>query len=207
MIADFDTGYVNGLVGAVVTAGYAGPLDVDSGFATNVAGGSDGKQDDAISGFQQAYLKAKHSFSGVDFEGTVGVKKRGLETYGDSGSRVLAASSTGFDLSVGFEGADLYYTEIRGFSERNASALNNDLVLGYTEYGSNINSDNDDTKKSLVVEKIQIIGATYNYDGLDFVAEYGKSKEAVKQTFLKAGYSFELDEVSSVDLDARYGRS
>ncbi|WP_257294824.1 OprD family porin [Endozoicomonas sp. YOMI1] len=207
LIADFDTGYVNDLVGAVVTAGYAGPLDVDSGFATNVAGGSDGKQDDAISGFQQAYLKAKHSFSGVDFEGTVGVKKRGLETYSDSGSRVLAASSTGFDLSVGFEGANLYYTELTGFSERNTSTLSNDLVLGYTEYGADIDSEDDDTDVQLAVEKIQILGATYSYEGLDLAAEYGKSKEAVQQTLLKAGYSFELDDVSSVDLDARYGRS
>ncbi|MBO9482578.1 OprD family outer membrane porin [Salinisphaera sp. G21_0] len=190
LIADFDTGYVNGLVGAVVTAGYAGPLDVDSGFATNVSGGSDKKQDDAISGFQQAYLKAQHSFSGVDFDGTVGVKKRSTETYSDSGSRVLAASSTGYDLSVGFEGANAYFTEITGVSERDASTLNGDLYGG----GSKVDS-------------LRILGANYSYEGLDLAVEYGKSKDLVKQAFLKAGYGFELDDMSSVELDVRYGRA
>ncbi len=190
LIADFDSGYVNDLVGAVVTAGYAGPLDVDPGAATNVPGGADGKGD-AISGFQQAYLKAKHSFSGVDFDGTVGVKKRGLETYSDSGSRVLSASSTGYDLSVGVEDASLYFTEITGFSERTQSGLSFDLDDG-----------NGNT-----VENIRIFGGNYSYEGLDLVAEYGESKELIEQLFLKAGYSFELDDMSSVDLDARYGKS
>nr|MDT0252685.1 OprD family outer membrane porin [Endozoicomonas sp.] len=186
LIADFDSGYVNDLVGAVVTAGYAGPLDVDKGAATNVAGGANGKGD-AISGFQQAYLKAKQTFSGVDFAGTVGVKKRSLETYADSGSRVLAGSSTGYDLSAGIEGASLYFTEITGYSERDESTLNGNL------------SDN--------VENIRIIGGNYSYEGLDLVAEYGKSKEGVKQTFVKAAYGFELDDMSSVDVDLRYGAS
>ncbi len=189
LIADFDTGYVNGLVGAVVTAGYAGPLDVDSGFATNVAGGSDDNQDDAISGFQQAYLKAQHSFSGVDFEGTVGVKKRSTETYSDSGSRILAASSTGYDLSVGFEGVNAYFTEITGVSERDASTLSGDF------YGNGVKLD-----------YLRIVGASYSYEGLDLAAEYGNSKDYAKQTFLKAGYGFELDDMSSVELDVRYGR-
>ncbi len=190
LIADFDSGYVNDLVGAVVTAGYAGPLDIDPTFATHVPGGSDG-EGDAISGFQQAYLKAKHSFSGVDFAGSVGVKKRSLETYSDSGSRVLAASSNGYDLSVGFEGADFYFTEITGFSGRNQSTLTADLDDGTGE----------------AVDHVRIFGGNYSYEGLDLVAEYGESKELLEQLFLKAGYSFELDDVSSVDLDVRYGKS
>lgn len=191
LIADFDTGYVNDLVGAVVTAGYAGPLSIkkEYGTASNVPGGSDGKGDE-ISGFQQAYLKAKTTFSGVELAGTVGVKKRSTETYSDSGSRVLAASSTGYDLSVGFEGANAYFTEITSVSERNASTLNGDL------------SGNGDK-----VDYLRILGANYSYEGLELAAEYGNSKDLVKQTFLKAGYGFELDDMSSVDLDVRYGKA
>ncbi|WP_066016458.1 OprD family outer membrane porin [Endozoicomonas atrinae] len=192
LVADFDTGYVNDLVGAVVTAGYAGPLSVkaNSEFKTNVPAGPDGKGDD-ISGFQQAYLKARTTFSGVDLAGTVGVKKRSTETYSDSGSRVLGASSTGYDLSVGFEGANLYFTEITGFSDRNESALSNDLTK------------NDGAE---IVENIRILGGNYSFEGLDLAAEYGNSKDTVKQTFLKAAYGFELDDMSSVDLDVRYGK-
>ncbi|MBO9495769.1 OprD family outer membrane porin [Thalassotalea sp. G20_0] len=204
LVADFDSGYVNGLVGAVVTAGYAGPLKIKEGLnysASNVAGSyidadMDGDDDTlvdshSISGFQQAYLKAKHTFSGVDLAGTVGVKKRSTETYADSGSRILGASSTGYDLSIGFEGADLYFTEITGFSERNDSSFSNDL------------SDGNNNK----VDNVRIFGGNYSYEGLDLVAEYGESKELIKQLFLKAGYSFELDDMSSVDLDVRYGKS
>lgn len=205
LVADFDSGYVNDLVGAVVTAGYAGPLkidpDSDNDGATNVPGGADGKGD-AISGFQQAYLKAQHSFSGVDFAGTVGVKQRGLETYSDSGSRVLAASSTGYDLSVGFEGANLYFTEITGFSDRNESTLNRDLSVT-----DNMGTDTEADDVTTVVDNIRIFGGNYNYEGLELTAEYGESKELIEQLFLKAGYSFELDDMSSVDMDVRYGKS
>ncbi|WP_257283121.1 OprD family porin [Endozoicomonas sp. SESOKO1] len=204
LVADFDSGYVNDFVGAVVTAGYAGPLKIKEGFnysASNVAGSyidanSDGDNDtlvdsDSISGFQQAYLKARHTFSGVDLAGTVGVKKRSTETYADSGSRILGASSTGYDLSVSFDGASLYFTEITGFSERNDSSFSNDLSDG----------------KGNKVENVRIIGSNYSYDDLVLVAEYGESKELIQQLFLKAAYGFELDYMSSVDLDVRYGKS
>ncbi|USE34495.1 OprD family outer membrane porin [Endozoicomonas sp. SCSIO W0465] len=204
LVADFDSGYVNDLVGAVVTAGYAGPLKIKEGFnysASNVAGSYidddlDGDNDTlvdshSISGFQQAYLKAKHTFSGVDLAGTVGVKKRSTETYADSGSRILGASSTGYDLSVSFEGASLYFTEITGFSGRNDSSFSNDLSDGYGNK----------------VENVRIFGSNYSYEDLDLAAEYGESKELIQQLFLKAAYSFELDGVSSIDLDARYGKS
>ena len=189
VIADFDSGYVNDLVGAVVTAGYAGALDNDDYFTNVPQKGAENKGDD-ISGFQQAYLKAKHTFSGVDLAGTVGVKQRSTETYSDSGSRVLAASSYGYDLSVGFEGANVYFTEITGFSDRNQQSFKSELSDG--EGGT--------------VDNLRIFGANYSYEGLDLAAEYGNSKDFVKQTFLKAAYGFELDDMSSVDMDVRYGK-
>ncbi|WP_299734395.1 OprD family outer membrane porin [uncultured Endozoicomonas sp.] len=183
LIADFDTGYVNDLVGAVVTAGYAGALDNDGSFS-NVAEGSNGKDGNDVTGFQQAYLKAKTTFSGVDFAGSVGVKKRGTETYSDSGSRILAASSNGYDLSAGFGGANVYFTEITGVSQRNESAFSNS-----------------------VDEELKILGANYSYEGLGLAAEFGKVNEGLEQSFLKASYGFDLDDNSSIDLDARYGKA
>ena len=192
LVADFDTGYVNDLVGAVITAGYAGPLSVkeDSQHKTNVPAGTDGKGD-SISGFQQAYLKARTTFSGVEFAGSLGVKKRSTETYADSGSRILDASSYGYDLSAEFEGANLYFTEITGFSDRNQQSFKGELTKN---------------EGAETVDNIRILGANYSYEGLGLVAEYGNSKDAIKQTFLKAAYGFELDDMSSVDLDVRYGK-
>ena len=183
LIADFDSGYVNNLVGAVVTVGYAGPLDVKKdSMVTNLPAGSDG-EGDAISGFQQAYLKTKTTFSGVDMGATLGVKKRSTQTYSDSGSRMLAASSTGFDLMASFGDAEFYFTEITGVSGRSASTLNNRLD-----------------------EELRIYGASYSYEGLDVAAEYGEVDDGKEQTFLMAAYGFELDDMSSVDLDVRYGK-
>ncbi|WP_067514566.1 OprD family outer membrane porin [Endozoicomonas ascidiicola] len=184
LVADFDTGYVNDLVGAVVTAGYVGALDNDNSFS-NVPKASNGKDGNDFSGFQQAYLKARTTLSGVDFAGSVGVKKRGTETYSDSGSRLVAASSMGYDLSAGFGGANFYFTEITGVSGRDDSALSNKTTTG---------------------EDLQIIGANYSYEGLGLAAEYGEVDKGKEQTFLKAGYGFDLDDMSSVDLDIRYGK-
>ncbi len=54
---------------------------------------------------------------------------------------------------------------------------------------------------------VRILGGNYSYEGLELTAEYGESKELIEQLFLKAGYSFELDDMSSVDMDVRYGKS
>ncbi len=182
VLADFDSGYVNDLLGVVVTAGYAGGLDHDRLFE-NVPQKGTSDDGDTISGFQQAYLKTKSMFSGVDFIGTAGVKKRETQTYSDSDSRILAASSTGFDLSFGFEGAELYYTEIYGVSDRTASTLNKSID-----------------------KNLKIIGANYGLEGLELAAEYGKVEDGVKQTFLKAAYGLILDDISTVDFDVRYGK-
>lgn len=183
VLADFDSGYVNDLLGVVVTAGYAGGLDNDGLFDNVPKKGSDG---DDISGFQQAYLKTKSMFSGIDFVGTFGVKKRELQTFFDSDEYILAASSTGYDLFFGFEGAELYYTEIYGVSNSVESTLNQSID-----------------------KNLKIIGASYGiygFEGLGLAAEYGKVRNGVKQTFLKAAYGVILDDISAVDFDIRYGQ-
>ena len=192
VVADFDTGYVNDMLGVVVTAGFADAIGHADG-ASNVASGSKGNGVN-IGGFQQAYVKGKYSFGELNLNGSIGVKKRGTELYGNSGSRILAASSEGFDLSAEIAGLNLYGTQITGASDRNDSAFSNKLTNG---------SEAQPQK----IDHINIVGANYSIAGVDLAAEYLKSDDYLKKTFLKAGYSLKLAEDMSVDFDARYGKA
>ena len=148
-----------------------------------------GKTND-IAGFQQAFLKAKFGDDDLNLHATYGVKKRGLETYGDSGSRILNSSSYGADLAASVYGVDLYATRITAASARNASAFKNDLE----------NPEGND------IDNITIFGAAYDFNGLGIVVEQANSKDYLKKSFAKVSYSFDLADNMSVDLDARYGK-
>ncbi|WP_461535861.1 OprD family outer membrane porin [Spongorhabdus nitratireducens] len=197
LVADFDTGYVNDMVGAVVTVGAADSidtLDTSKGSTprniTNLATGDDGKAN-GIAGVQQAYLKAKYKVGEVALKGTYGVKKRGYELYSDSGSRILAASTTGLDLSASGYGFTVYGAQIDGHSERNQSTLNADLT----------------NKAGKKIDKLQIFGANYNVAGVGLTAEFAKSTDYLKKSFFKADYSVKIDDNMSVDLDGRYSKA
>ncbi|CAM3693496.1 OprD family outer membrane porin [Parendozoicomonas haliclonae] len=188
VIADFDTGYVNDVIGAVVTTGAVFPLDVQKGSSmANVAKDSRGDAD-SIGGFQQVYLKAKHTAGDVNLNASYGVKKRGFELYGNSGSRVLAASSEGFDVSAAYGDLNVYASRLTGASNRNQSALTRDIM--------------QDGNK---IDNILIYGANYSIAGVGLVAEQLKSQDYLKKGFLMASYGLELSEGMGIDLDARYG--
>ena len=188
IVADFDTGYVNDVLGAVVTAGFADAIGHADG-ASNVSSG-DKSNGVNISGFQQAYVKGKYSFGELNLTGSVGVKKRGTELYGNSGSRILAASSNGLDLGAEIAGLSLYATQINGASNREDSSFSNDLT---------------GAKGAIDIDNIRIFGANYNLADVDLTAEYLHSEDYLKRKFVKAAYSFSLSDDTSIDLDARYG--
>ena len=190
IVADFDSGYVNDMVGAVVTAGFVAPLSVKKDTSmTNVSKGSDGKAN-GIAGFQQAFVKAKYSLGEVMLKGSVGVKKRGTALYGNSGSRLLAASSNGIDLSADVADLNVYATQITSASARNSSVFSRDL-------------QGDGNKGK--IDNIRIFGANYTIAGVKLTAETLKSKDFIKKNFAKVAYTVDLADEQSLELDARYG--
>ncbi|WP_194842694.1 OprD family outer membrane porin [Endozoicomonas sp. OPT23] len=184
LVADFDTGYINDSIGAVLTFGVANKIDVKGPSITNL--GSNGN---AISGFQQAYLKGKHSFGDVDVKAEYGVKKRGYELYGNSGSRILAASSYGADLSAEYKDLKVYGARITGASNRNQSAFQRDLEI--------------DGKKTNVV----LVGANYKIAGVGLTGEHLIVKDYLKKNFVKADYTFDLGGDLKLATDVRYGQA
>ncbi len=193
IVADFDTGYINNMMGAVVTAGFADPLDVQKNTSiSNVAKGSDGKAN-GIAGVQQAYLKAKYEINNLTVHGSFGVKKRGYALYGNSGSRLLAASSYGYDLSANYMDATLYASHITGASDRNASAFKNDLTVGKDNQG-----------KDQKLDSIDIIGVNYTLMGVGLNAERLVSEEYLKKHFYMVDYTFDLGNEISLATDVRY---
>ena len=195
LVADYKSGYYADIIGFDIQAGFANDINsktTDDGYSwgtTNLPTGDRGNAND-IAGFQQAYLKAKFGDDDLGLYGTYGVKKRGLETYGDSGSRILNSSSYGVDLAANVYGVDLYATRITGASARNASTFKHDL-------------ENENGEK---IDDIKIFGAGYEISGLSLVAEQAKSKDYLKKSFAKVAYSFDVADNMSVDLDARYGK-
>nr|WP_228550803.1 OprD family outer membrane porin [Endozoicomonas sp. OPT23] len=194
LVADFDSGYVNDMVGAVVTAGFVSPLSVKKGTEngkgigiTNTERGSDGKAN-GIAGFQQAYVKTRYTFDQVELKADIGVKNRSLEQYGDNGSRLLSSSTNGIDLAVNVAGLGLYATQIDGFSARNDSKFSSDLTNG--------------TDK---IDNVRIFGATYSVAGVGLTAETAASTDYLTKNFFKAGYTFDLDNSMAVAVDGRYG--
>ncbi|WP_281645749.1 OprD family outer membrane porin [Parendozoicomonas sp. Alg238-R29] len=202
LVADFDTGYVNDMVGVVVTAGFANNLKTkDDTSITNLGKNSDGEATD-ISGFQQAYLKAKYDFGELALKGTVGVKKRGYELYGNSGSRILNASSNGVDVSAAYKDLTVYASQITGASSREDSSFSNDLT---------VNTKRDENTNALIsqdkVDHIRILGANYTIAGIDFTAERLESKDYLAKNFVKAAYTFDLGNGMTLDTDVRYGEA
>ncbi|WP_211827296.1 OprD family outer membrane porin [Kistimonas asteriae] len=195
LVADYQSGYFADVIGIDIQAGFANDINSKTqgdGYPSNpsnVPVGDNGNVND-IAGFQQAYLKAKFGDDDLSLYGTYGVKKRGLETYGDSGSRILNSSSYGVDLAANVYGVDLYATRLTGASARNASTFKHDL-------------ENENGEK---IDDIKIFGAGYEISGLSLVAEQANSKDYLKKSFAKVGYSFDVADNMSVDLDARYGK-
>ncbi|UYM13945.1 OprD family porin [Endozoicomonas euniceicola] len=189
LVADIDTGYVNDIIGAVITAGATNTFHAKKGTSiSNIAVGGDGKYND-IGGFQQAFLKAKYQLSGVDLKGSHGVKKRSYELYGNSGSRILLGSSYGSDASVQFKDLTLYGSNITGASNRNESKFHHDLTI-----------DGKDTK-------VQILGAQYSIAGVGLTGEQLIVKDYLKKHFAKVDYTFDFGEGRSLDTDIRYGKA
>ena len=196
LIATFDTGYINHL-GVVVTGGVANPLYTDNvGNFSHVPQKANGKGQ-TIGGFQQGYLKGRYDWDDFSFNGTLGVKKRDYKLFSDSGSRVLAASSRGLDISGDYKDLDLYFSYITGASPRNHSRFSGDLTAGYL---AGVGGDEK-------VDSIGIVGANYSIAGFDFAIEYMDADKLLRKNFYQGVYTWELAQDTSLVFDLHYGQA
>ena len=134
------------------------------------------------------FVKSKLSLGEVKLKATLGVKKRGTALYGNSGSRLLAASSRGFDLKANYKDLGVYFTQINGASNRESSALVKDLTV--------------DGKK---LDYIRIVGATYKLGSVKLRAERLVSKDYLKKNFAEATYTLPFVKGTKLELNGRYG--
>ncbi|WP_211825739.1 hypothetical protein [Kistimonas asteriae] len=191
LIADYKSGYFADIIGFDFQVGMARDINSDDKFSgTNLPGGGSNGHLDDIAGVQQAYLKAKFGGEDLNVYGTYGQKKRDLQSYSDSGSRILNASSFGADVVSNIHGLNLYATRIDAFSARNQSTFKDDLK-----------NSNGQT-----IDDVMIYGAGYEWNGLGGVLEQAKSQDYLKKTIAKVYYTLPVSENVSVDFDARYGK-
>ena len=216
VIADFDTGYINDVLGVVMTAGFAEVIDAKDGIGyTSVAAQSlpttytqaqlDAREANGVAGVQQLYLKAKYTLGEVDLRADFGVKKRDYALTGNSGSRLLAASSDGFDFSATYKDLTVYGAHITGASNRNASTLSEDLTVN-----SKVVDNENGTYTKVPGDKldyIQVLGADYELAGIGFNVEQMDAKDYLKKHFAMVDYTYDLGNDMSLYGDARYAQA
>ena len=212
---NFDTGYLNDILGAEFGATFVNPLYVKKGLHAVHAPtkGTHPNQDggETFAKLQQVYLKSHYVYNDIELKAGYGVTQRNLLTFKDCTSKIASANSYGYDLSATGEGLTAYFTSILGGS------TNND-----TKFVTSLQQDVRD--KSGFAGKIDsglyISGLSYEFEGLTLGLEYGmgriKFKDVQPSTdtkinddryLVKLGYNFDLDEGVSVALDARYGHN
>ena len=195
VIADFDTGYINDVLGVVMTAGFAEAIDAKDGInytSVAISGSGADREANGVAGVQQLYLKAKYTLGEVDLRGDFGIKKRDYSLTGNSGSRLLAASSDGFDFSATYKDLTVYGARITGASNRNASTLSEDLTV------------NGGVDK---LDYIQVLGADYELAGIGFNVEQMDAKDYLKKHFAMVDYTYDLGNEMSLYGDARYAQA
>ena len=214
---NFDTGYLNDILGAEFGATFVNPLYVKKGLdavhaPTTIKGTPAGKDGgETFAKLQQVYLKSHYVYNDIELKAGYGVTQRNLLTFKDCTSKIASANSYGYDLSATGEGLTAYFTSILGGS------TNND-----TKFVTSLQQDVIDTFgfAGKIDSGLYISGLSYEFEGLTLGLEYGMGRLKFKNVspstdakfnddryFVKLGYNFDLDEGVSVALDARYGHN
>ena len=216
---NFDTGYLNDILGAEFGATFVNPLYVKKGLdavhaPTTMKGTAPNQEKDGGETFaklQQVYLKSHYVYNDIELKAGYGVTQRNLLTFKDCTSKIANANSYGYDLSATGEGLTAYYTSILGGSKNNNSKFVTRLQQDASNKFGNIDLDSG----------LYITGLSYEFEGLTLGLEYGMGRVKYKTSatatdkkkfnddryLVKLGYNFDLDEGVSVALDARYGHN
>ncbi len=191
--ANYTSGYAFGMFG--FDASLYGALKLDSSNqeqGTNGAGDQllrvgDSGDAKSFSKMGQAYLKAKFGDENLNIHAKAGYMKHDTVLLATSSSRLLPSSYKGYAFDANIYGINLYGAWADKISRR-ASQDYEDFENGSGEKIDNLYS----------------IGAAYEIGNLYLNGEYGEGKDYMKQSYLNAGYTFELSEGMSLLIDGQY---
>jgi hypothetical protein len=218
---NFDTGYLNDILGAEFGATFVNPLyvkkDTSAVHAPNskaTLAENDGGE--TFAKIQQAYLKSHYVYNDIELKAGYGVTQRNLLTFKDCTSKIASGNSYGYDISATGEGLTAYFTSILGGSKNNNTKFVTSLQQDAVTKAKSI----DPKHTGGIDSGLYITGLNYEFEGLTLGLEYGmgrvKFKEITASTdvkvnddryLVKLGYKFDLDEGVALALDARYGHN
>ncbi|MNO45256.1 outer membrane porin, OprD family [compost metagenome] len=189
---NFNSGWFHDILGLDYSYGLADDLNVgdDATSISNLEAGNTVQSPHGIAKPIEAYLRSRLDTDVGVFNAGVGKKIRRYGQYRDDVTRILPASTVGFDLAYNAGGLELRYSDINAFSPRNENGWGDDL-------------SNFQGKK---IDQLQLYALSYRLpEGSNLRFEYALSEDYLREAMVKWERSFELAPGRNLDLYVTHG--
>lgn len=174
-IFDYSSGYINDMIGFDYSFGAADKLYIgdDVTNVSNLTNNRANPEDpDGLAGTTQAFIKAKFGDEDMGLKLAYGKRSRS-GPYIDDATRVLPASTFGYDIDANLHNFHLFFTEISKYSPRDEDYWGRSLT--------NFRGER--------IDHLRILGAEYAFDnGLTLTAQQAESKDYIRERSLGAQY-------------------
>lgn len=191
--ANLESGYLYDMFG--FDASFYGAMKLDSSVTNGYSAlvndellrhTSNGKDTGYVK-MGQAYLKAKAGNEDMNAYGKLGYMMLDTNLLASSTSRMTPSSYKGYYADANFYGLKVYGAYASEMSERTSQDYER-----FTNYAGE------------KIDYVATYGAAYEMDRMYVKAEQGLSNKYMKQDFLNAGYTFDINDSMSLLIDARY---
>ncbi len=193
-ILDYSTGFINDWIQFEYGVAAADDLHIGSGVnnVTNLPGATaaNGYEPDSLLGTQTAYITTRYQGDGFTLSVGAGKKARSAPVYRDSVSRIIDASSVGYDISANVGALKLYYTELHKLSLRNED-----------DWGESLRNFNGDR-----IDALRYFGGQYRFgNGLSLELAQAESQDYIRERLARARYRLPLSSQNALLFGASYG--
>lgn len=188
----YNSGWLQDFIGVDLSYGVADDLYVGDNATSisNLEAGHSVQSPHGIAKPIEAYVRGHLVGVSGELYGGAGKKIRRYAQYRDDSTRILPASTLGYDLGYKLKAFDLRYSRVNGFSPRNESNWGDDLS---NYYGQKI-------------DDLQLFAMAYKLPwGSGLQAEYAESKDYLREAMVKIEHSFQLAEDKSLQLYLTHG--
>lgn len=192
VLIDYQSGFYRNTLGFDLGYGAADALRVgdDANNITNLSADDDIQDPAPIAKPTTAYLKLRFGDEDNRLHLGWGKKSRNYHLYADNTTRILPASSIGYDIAYDYHDLELYAARIERFSPRDESGWGDDLQ---TFDGQSISS-------------VDLAGLSYVLPGdVMFETEYLTARDYLDESFFKLSRDFTLSPDSTLAISLSHG--
>ncbi|RAH37697.1 OprD family outer membrane porin [Halomonas sp. SL1] len=192
MLVDYQSGFYRDIIGFDLGYGVADALHISNGAdsITNLSAGDDVQHPHSISTPTSAYLKLRLGDEDNRLRLGWGKKSRDYQLYTDNTTRILPASSIGYDITYDYQDLSLYAARIDRFSPRDESGWGDDLE---TFDGRSIN-------------RVDLAGLSVELPGeVTFETEYLTARDYLDESFFRLSHDVALPLDSTLSTSLAHG--